>query len=79
MAERDLIVGDVLHVLRYGFVYDEAEPSTREGYYKYTMESRTPNSNGRIVRIVIVPSLPGQTCEVKLITVMWADEPLATH
>ena len=79
MAERDLIIGDVLHVLRYGYVHEEAESSTQDGYYKYTMESTTPNSNGRTVKVVVIPSLPGHTCEVKLITVMWADEPSAVR
>lgn len=71
MDRRGLIVGDVLHVMRVGFVYDEGEPSTRPGLYKYRMESVTPNSNGRTVRIVVIPS---NTCAVKIVTVMWKDE-----
>ena len=73
MADRDLIMGDVLHVLREGFVYAEAEESTRPGLYKYSMEGKTPNSGNRVVRVVAIPSPQG--CEVKVVTVMWTDEP----
>jgi Domain of unknown function (DUF4258) len=73
MADRDLIMGDVLHVLKNGFVYADAEPSTRPGLFKYAMESKTPNSGNRVVRVIAIPS--PQACEVKVVTVMWADEP----
>lgn len=73
MDERDLIMGDVLHVLKHGFVHDAPEPTTREGMYRYAMECRTPNSGGRTVRVIVIPS--PQTCEAKIISVMWADEP----
>ncbi|MDR3497566.1 MAG: DUF4258 domain-containing protein [Ancalomicrobiaceae bacterium] len=72
MLERDLIVGDVLYVLRHGFVYEEPEFSTRPGFYKYRIETRTPNSNNRLVRVVAIPDYRG--CSIKLITVMWVDE-----
>lgn len=71
MLQRDLIVGDILHIIRYGFVHDEGEESTRPGAYKYSMECTTPNSGGRTVKIVVIP-FPGDG--VKVITVMWADE-----
>lgn len=74
MLARDLIVGDVVHVLRHGFVYDEAEPSTRQGFFKYSVESRSPNSGNRTVRVVVVPQRKPPT--VKIVTVMWADEPM---
>ncbi len=70
MAERDLVTGDVLHVLKHGFVYDDPEPSTQDGFFKYKMECRTPNSGGRVVRIVVIPSTGNA---VKLVTVMWKD------
>lgn len=70
MAERDLIVGDVLHVLKHGFVYEEPEPATQKGCYRYKMECTTPNSHGRTVRIVLIPS-DGNA--VKVVTVMWKD------
>lgn len=72
MAERDLFVGDVLYVLKHGFVYDAPEESTRPGYYKYRMESRSPNSGSRTVRVVAIPDVVN--CEMKLVTVMYVDE-----
>jgi hypothetical protein len=71
MADRGLIMGDVLHVLKHGFVYESPEPSTREGCFKYKMECVTPNSNGRTLRVVLIPS---QRSDVKIVTVMWVDE-----
>lgn len=72
MLERSLIVGDVLHVLKRGFVYDEPEPSTREGLFKYRMESSTPNSNQRTLRVVVIPCQRDSI--LKVVTVMWRDE-----
>jgi hypothetical protein len=74
LAERDLTMGDVLHVLRFGFVHDDAEPSTRPTAWKYRMECVTPNSGGRTVRIVVIPF--ATSCDLKVVTVMWADERL---
>lgn len=47
MIDRDLIVGDVLYVMRNGFVYEVPEASTRNDLYKYKIESATPNSGNR--------------------------------
>jgi hypothetical protein len=71
LHERDLVAGDVLYALKNGFVLEEPEPSDIEGYFKYTVESKTPNSEGRRVKVVVVP---GAGCELKIITVMWKDE-----
>jgi Domain of unknown function (DUF4258) len=71
LEERNLIMGDVFHVLKYGFVYEEPQPSTRKGLYKCLIESPTPNSNGRTVAVVVIPY---PSCAVKLVTVMWKDE-----
>lgn len=64
-------MGDILHVLKNGFVYDDAIPASRDGLYKYEMESRTPNSENRAVRVVVIPSPSGP--EAKIVTAMWAD------
>lgn len=72
MLARDLIIGDVNYVLKNGFVHSEPQASTREGLYKYLVESRSPNSNNRSVRIVVVPC--AKTRWIKIITVMWVDE-----
>jgi len=71
MLMRGLIVGDILHVIKHGFVYEKGEHSTRPGLFRYQMESVTPNSNGRTVRLVLIPS---PNCSIKIVTVMWADE-----
>ncbi|MBO6635190.1 DUF4258 domain-containing protein [Parvibaculum sp.] len=71
MAERELIMGDVTHVLKHGFVLENGEPATQPGLFKYKMDCSTPNSNGRDVRVVVIPT---QSCMVKIVTVMWVDE-----
>jgi hypothetical protein len=71
MAERDLLVGDILHVLRNGFVLEEGTPATQEGFFRYAMECTTPNSDGRTVRVIVIPSTANA---VKIVTVMWRDE-----
>jgi len=70
-AERSLIASDVLYVLKNGFVYDEPQVSTQRGCYKYAIESRSPNSGSRTVRIITVPN--DQSCTLKVVTVMWVD------
>lgn len=72
LAERNLIMSDVLYVLKNGFVYEEPIPSTRAGYNKYAMESRSPNGGRRSVRVIVIPDKKG--CHLKIITVMWVDE-----
>lgn len=71
MAERELYTGDVKFVLQQGFVYDEPEASTRAGFFKYKVESRSPNSGSRTVRIVAIPD--AARCHIKIVTVMWVD------
>lgn len=71
LYERDLIMGDILHILKFGYVHNEGEESTQRGLYKYEMESTTPNSGGKTVRIVVIPSSDNT---IKLVTIMWADE-----
>ena len=72
LAERDLLIGDVRYVLRHGFVYDEPDAATQPGLYRYQIETRTPNSNNRSVRLVVIPD-PAK-CWIKVVTIMWADE-----
>ena len=64
-------MGDVLHVLKHGFVHEKGEPATQPGCFKYGMECKTPNSGGRIVRIIVIPSTANG---IIFLTVMWADE-----
>lgn len=72
LLERDLTMGDVLFVLKEGFVHREPEKSTQDGLYKYHPESRSPNSGNRTVRVVVIPD-PANTW-MKIVTVMWVDE-----
>ena len=71
LLERGLLVGDVLHLLKFGYVYEEGEPSTWEGFFKYKIDGTTPNSGGRMVRVVIIPLTMDA---VKIVTAMWRDE-----
>lgn len=71
MDDRNLIVSDLLHLLKRGFVYDPPVRATREGFYKYAVEGTTPNSDGRTVRAIVIPD---GRLELKVVTVMWRDE-----
>lgn len=72
MAARDLFMGDVLYVLKNGFVYASPMEATQPKLWKYAMESRTPNSGNRVVRVIIIPDLA--RIWAKIVTVMWVDE-----
>lgn len=71
MSDRGLLMSDAIFVLKNGFIYQEAEPATQKGFFKYAMQSPTPNSGGRAVRTVVIPSM---TSCVKIVTVMFVDE-----
>lgn len=71
-GERGIHTPDVRFVLRNGFVLIDAVPATRVNYYKYEIEGRTPNSEGRFVRLVVIPDF--KNCTIKLVTIMWVDE-----
>jgi hypothetical protein len=73
MEAREITAPDVLYVLRTGFVYEAPVPATQPLLYRYAIKGPTPNSNRREVRVVAVPSL--HHADIKIITVMWADEP----
>src|SRR5690242_11034929 len=74
MAERELFTGDVLYLLKNGFVFDPPFPSTRPDLFKYQMESKTPNSGARDVKVIAIPDWTRKA--LKIPTVMWKDEPL---
>ena len=74
MEERDITAVDAIHVMRTGFVFDAPVAATQPGLYRYTMRGLTPSSNRREVRIVVIPSM--HKAWAKIITVMWADEPM---
>ena len=72
LAERGIVVSDVLYLLRNGFVYEDPKPATQAGYFRYVVDCRTPNSDGRIVTAVVIPN--ANTMSIKIVTVYWKDE-----
>ena len=74
MEARDITTPDVLHAMRTGFVYDVAAPAKQPGLFLYTIKGATPSSNQRDIRIVVIPSM--HKAAAKIVTVMWADEPV---
>ena len=77
MEARGIIVGDVNYVLRNGIVYQNPVEATRKHLWKYAIESKAPNSKNREIRIVLIPDW--KVKGFKLITIMWADEPMTTR
>lgn len=71
MLDRGIIVSDVLYVLKHGFVLKDSEPATRRGFFRYEIESRTPNSGSRDIRLIVIPQ---PQWLIKIVTVMWVDE-----
>ena len=71
LTKRDLTTGDALYVLKKGFVYADPLPATQPGYFRYAMEGSTPNSGGRSLRVIVIPT----PCRphAKVVTVMWVD------
>lgn len=80
-SERGLLTGDVLFLLTRGFVHEAPEeashPEDRETFWKYQIQGMTPNSGHREVRAVVIPD--AQRTMIKVVTVMWVDEPLLTN
>ena len=56
MKARSLITGDLHHLLKTGVVTGEPVESTLEGYFKYRIEGPTPNSDGKPIAAVVIPS-----------------------
>ena len=72
MEKRGIIVSDVLFVLKFGFVLIAPEPATKLGSYRYAMDNKTPNSDSRDIRLIVIPD--EMTSMLELVTVMWVDE-----
>lgn len=73
MIARDLYTPDIMHVLKHGFVYENPIAATQKGCFKYKVESTTP-VGPKVVRVVAIPWI--QPPEIKIVTVMWRDEPI---
>ncbi|CDX34662.1 conserved hypothetical protein [Mesorhizobium plurifarium] len=72
IAERNIIMGDVLYVLKTGFVHMEPMETTRAAYKKYAMEGLCPNGGNRTLRVIVVPEKAAVF--LKIVSVMWVDE-----
>jgi len=72
--ERGLTVGDVLQVLRHGMVYEPGLPGKSAAQFRYAIQARAPGSGLREVRVVV--GLGASATALKIVTVMWADEPM---
>ena len=71
IVERNLTSSDARHVLKNGHVYTDAAPAKTKGRFKYAMEAETPNSGGRLLRLVVIPCESSMT--LKIVTIMWVD------
>ena len=69
--ERNLLIADIRYLLKFGYVYDDAEESTKNGFWKYKVEGTTPNSETRTLLVVIIPDFQHRT--IKMVTVHWKD------
>ncbi len=72
MDARSIVMGDILYVLKNGFVYDDPLMAKLSGYFRYATECVSPNSGSRKIRLIVIPDY--KNCTIKLITVMWVDE-----
>ncbi|MEO0496435.1 MAG: DUF4258 domain-containing protein [Pseudomonadota bacterium] len=72
ILERGMIISDVLHVLRTGFVHENAVPASRPGYHRYVVQGVAPNGGQRKIGVPVIPDQAG--CLLKVVTVMWIDE-----
>ncbi|MGI9311681.1 MAG: DUF4258 domain-containing protein [bacterium] len=71
IEERGIIISDVLHILKNGFVDDVPKESSRKGFYIYKICGKTPNSGSRTICLVVIPDL--KRSAIKIITAMWKD------
>ena len=71
LEERTVLTGDLLYLLKNGFIFELAEASTRKGFWKYKIEGVTPNSNRRTITAIIIPDF--KTKHIKIVTCYWKD------
>lgn len=72
MAERGIILSDVLFVLKFDFVQMDPVPATRKGFFRCAIDARTPNSDIRDIRVVVIPDAGAGL--LKVVSVVWVDE-----
>ena len=71
LRERDILISDVNHVLMHGYIGEEPVESSRRGYCKYKICSKSPNSGNREICLIVIPD--PQRSAIKVVTVMWKD------
>lgn len=71
MQERDFIIGDILHILEFGFVFKKGEKASRKACFKYEIEGK-PTSGNRAIRVVVIAEEDKKILKIK--TIMWKDE-----
>lgn len=72
MEQRGIVIRDILYVLKTGFVYEDPEAASREGFYKYKVEGDSLSCEGRTLRIIAI--VDERKEEIKIVTVMFIDE-----
>ena len=71
LQERGILISDVNHVLMHGYIGEEPVRSSRQGYCKYKICSKSPNSGNREICLIVIPD-PKRSA-IKVVTVMWKD------
>ncbi|RST87951.1 DUF4258 domain-containing protein [Aquibium carbonis] len=72
LAERGLVISDILHALKFGNVHQPPKPAFAPGTYRYRVDCKTPNSGSRSIGVVVIPAEAEHL--LKVVTVMWIDE-----
>lgn len=66
------IMGDLKYVLKNGFVHGTPKRYKASRKYVYSIESMTPNSGGRRIRLGVIPSVKAN--KMKVVWVEWVDD-----
>lgn len=67
LREKELIIGDLHHVLKYGKVREPGMSCTTALAFKYVVETKTPNWIGKNLRIL---AIFGNTDEIRVCDVL---------
>jgi hypothetical protein len=75
MADRDIVIADLLHVLKTGSVHKPGEAREPYSTYCYTIEGSVPTQNSLKLRIVVRPNVNVERKFIKVVTTMWIGSP----
>lgn len=67
LKDKDLVIGDLHYILRHGKVYEQGRSCTTVLFFKYIVETRTPNWINKSLRIVVIL---GNTDELRVCDVL---------